>query len=661
MKILFSLLCVISVFHAVAQLRLSAIFSDHMILQRDKPVKIWGNANAGETIRVHIGQAKASVRADRAGHWLVTFPAFAAGGPYNLSIQSGKETKVYSDVLFGEVWLCSGQSNMEFKVRQAFNAKYEIHRAGNPMIRQVSIPRKLSLQPETFVDSTQWEISSPQTTGEFTAVGYFFARDIYERIHVPVGLIYDNWGGSQVESWISREAMLGSDELKDYARQMPESWETNDKRVEKQYSDTLKKRNSGKMPDTNLKNILAGIVKDNFSDSAHSFSGWMAAPAPGAWDWSGLPGYRGEGFMVKEIWLDSIQAGQPSVISLGENDIRFNWFVNGKPLPKTADKNFHSYLPPYSWKAGKNILLLEIGPQSVPDSTGMGLRGNSDQFNLDLDGEKIPLADTKWKMLPVLDKPHHFIRWMNSEGAIIYNAMLHPVIPFGIRGVLWYQGEANTGRAFQYRKTFPLMIESWRKEWQDDFFFLYVQLADFGSNESSNAGSDWAELREAQSLTLRLPKTGMSVTTDIGDPKDIHPKNKQEVGRRLAAIAMNEVYGFEQTCGGPAYDSVSFVNGKAILFFKSTGKGLMARDKNGYLRGFEIAGPDRKFYYAQAFNRGDQVEVHSDSVDHPVAVRYGWSNAPEDINLYNTEGFPASPFRTDNWPGITNAAQFYKP
>ena len=253
------------------------------------------------------------------------------------------------------------------------------------------------------------------------------------------------------------------------------------------------------------------------------------------------------------------------------------------------------------------------------------------------------------------------MRWMNSEGCIIYNAMLHPLIPYAIRGVLWYQGESNTGRAFEYRETFPLMIESWRKEWQDDFYFLFVQLANFGSNESSNAGSNWAELRESQSLTLRLPKTGMSVTTDIGDPNDVHPKNKQEVGRRLAAIALNDVYGFKQTHGGPVYDSVLFLSNKAYLYFRSRGKGLMAKDKNEYLRGFEIAGADRKFYYAQAFVRGDRIEVYADSVEHPAAVRYGWSDSPEDINLYNVDGFPASPFRTDHWPGVTDSLHFYKP
>ncbi len=480
-----------------AQLHLSAIFSDHMILQRDKPLKIWGGAKADETVKVTLGQIKGSARADKDGRWMITLPAFSAGGPYVLTIKGRNETKIFSDVLFGEVWVCSGQSNMEFRVSQAMNAKYELHRANNSLIREVSIPHKLKFHPEEFVDSTQWIISTPETTGEFTAVGYFFARDIFEQLHVPVGLIYDNWGGSQVESWISRDAMMGSDELKDYVKQMPDNWDESNARVEKEIITTLKKLNGGKIPEMDE----SAIVKADYN-----FSGWMPSAVPTSWDWIGLPAYRGEGYMVREIILDSIQASLPSVLSLGVNDIRFRWFVNGTAFPKTTDKNFTVTLPPYTWKTGRNILLLEIGPQQVPDWLAVGIRGENDQIYLDFDGERIALADEKWKMLPNLNKPHHYMQWMNNEGAIIYNAMLHPIIPYSIRGVLWYQGESNTDRAFEYSKTFPLMIESWRKEWKDPFPFLFVQLADFGSNESSNAGSKWAELRESQTRTLRLSK-----------------------------------------------------------------------------------------------------------------------------------------------------------
>src|SRR5450755_1059683 len=236
MKIGFSLLFVLSCTCAWSQLHMSAIFSDHMILQREKPVKIWGVAKPGESVFVAIGQTRIYTVADKKGHWLVSLPSFAAGGPYTITVKTKNEIKIFSDVLFGEVWLCSGQSNMEFRVKQAVNAKYEIHRANNPLIRQVTIPKELSFKPEEFIDSAQWVLSTPETTGEFTAVGYFFARDIYEQLHIPIGLIYDNWGGSNVESWISKKDMLGSEDLKEYARQMPDNWEQTNARVEKQLS-----------------------------------------------------------------------------------------------------------------------------------------------------------------------------------------------------------------------------------------------------------------------------------------------------------------------------------------------------------------------------------------------------------------------------------------
>lgn len=652
MKISFSSLLIFLSFYSSAQLRLPAIFSDHMILQRDKPVKIWGAASPGDVIHVSIGRIDGSAHADKNGHWLITLPAFPAGGPFEITAKTKKESRFFSDVLFGDVWLCSGQSNMEFKVRQVINANYEMHRATNPQIRQVSIPYKLSLQPETWTDSTHWVVSNPESVGEFTAVGYFFARDIYEHLHIPVGLISDSWGGSQVESWISRKVMEGSDELKEYAKQMPDSWEKINERIEKQYIGLLTNHVSGRMPDMNE----ADVLKDDYS-----FTGWLPSAVPQNWQWIGLPSFRGEGYMAREIMLDAVQAALPSRLSLGDGDSRFMLFVNGTRIPNPEGKKMLVSLASDTWKTGRNIIVIKIDDHHVPDGVGMGISGANEEFYAEFGGERISLADNQWKMLPNLQRPHHYSPFMNNEGTIIYNAMVHPIIPFSIRGVLWYQGEANTSRAYEYGKTFPLMIESWRKEWQDNFPFLFVQLSSFGSNVSSNSGSDWAELREAQTTTLRLQGTGMAVAIDIGDPKDIHPKNKQEVGRRLAAFALSNVYGFRQTCSGPVYDSVSFSNGKANAYFNSYGQGLVANDRYGYLRGFEIAGPDRRFYFARAFIEGNRVIAFNDSVSHPVALRYGWCNSPDDANLYNREGFPAPPFRTDRWPGITDTVRFYKP
>jgi len=650
MKTSFLIIFVLLYSNLFSQLHLSAIFNDHMVLQRDKPIKIWGASKPGEEVIVALGEKKESAIADKNGRWLVTLPVFQAGGPYTMTIKTKKESRIYKDVLIGEVWLCSGQSNMQFRVRQALNAKYEIHRANNPLIRQLNIPNMLSFKPEEFIDSAQWIISTPETTGDFTAVGFFFARDIYARLHVPVGLIYDNWGGSNVECWISKNDMLGSDELKEYAQQMSDSWNQTNARIEKQLTSTLTKNGGGVKPDMN---------EDDFLRPDFTFSGWMTTSAPGDLDWNGLPAYRGEAYMMKETIVDSVQSRLPSVLSLGTADIRFSIFLNGKQLSIPDGKNILIPIPPDTWKRGKNILLVKIGGQPAPDQMTIGIHGASDQLYVDFDGEKISLADEKWKVLPLLDRPHHFMHWMNDEGTIIYNAMIHPIIPLSIRGVLWYQGESNVDHAYEYRKTFPLMITGWRKEWNDEFPFLFVQLASFGSDESSNAGNKWAEIRESQLKALDLPKTGMAVTIDVGEANDVHPKNKQDVGHRLAAVALNDVYGLPQICNGPVYKSVIFSNGKATLSFNSIGKGLISKNRYGTLEGFEIAGADRKFYFAKAFIHDNQVEVSADSVRDPVAVRYGWSNAPLEINLYNMEGFPASPFRTDDWPGATDKARFF--
>ncbi|HEY2647543.1 MAG TPA: sialate O-acetylesterase, partial [Puia sp.] len=339
MKIPFLVILLLQFTGSYCQLHLSAIFNDHMILQRDKPLKIWGAAKSGEEVSVLLGEKKGTAISDKNGNWLITLPSFQAGGPYILTIKTKKETKIYKDVFIGEVWLCSGQSNMQFMVKQAIHAKYEMHRANNPLIRQLTIPNKLSFKPEEFIDTAVWTLSTPETTGDFTAVGYFFAREIYEKLHVPVGLIYDNWGGSNVESWISKQDMFGSDDLKDYARQMSDNWDQTNTRIEKQLSSTLIKNNDGMKPDVNEEDFL----KPDFS-----FSGWMTTSAPGDLDWNGLPSYRGEAYMMKVVMVDSIQSHLPSLLSVGTADIRFSIFLNGKLLSIPDEKNILIPLPPGS-------------------------------------------------------------------------------------------------------------------------------------------------------------------------------------------------------------------------------------------------------------------------------------------------------------------------
>jgi sialate O-acetylesterase len=309
------------------------------------------------------------------------------------------------------------------------------------------------------------------------------------------------------------------------------------------------------------------------------------------------------------------------------------------------------------WKRGENRIVVKMNRVIEPAWFGLGLTGSADDVFVATRTEKIPLGDG-WKLMPSFAERREYAHSSNNVGTAIYNGMIAPLVPFAMRGVLWYQGETNAGRSFQYRKTFPLMINDWRKKWNDEFYFYFVQLSSYGANQSSNEGSGWAELREAQAMTLSLPKTGMAVTTDIGNALDIHPTNKQDVARRLAANALKQTYGMEIPYSSPLFDSVKFENGKAFVSFKFADGGLTAKDKFGYVRGFEIAGADRKFYYAKAEISGSKVVVSSERVENPVAVRYGWSDAPVDANLYNSAGFPAAPFRTDNWRGVTEGNKF---
>ena len=481
--LLFTIVC--SSCYAIANITLPRIFGSNMVLQRNKPINVWGWADPGERISVQFNKQLKKTRAGKDGSWKIVLDQEAAGGPYQL-VATGKNTVTLENVLVGEVWICSGQSNMEWSVKNSDSAKREIRESDYPMIRHIKVPRTISATPVKDITGGTWQKADSTTTGDFTAVGYFFARKLFKELNVPIGLINTSWGGSMVETWISREAFEKTDEFKNLFSTVP------------------------------------------FSE---------------------------------------IQAAADS---------------NKKP----------------------------VGPNAYP--------------------------------------------------TLLFNGMINPLIPFSIQGALWYQGETNAGRAYQYRTSFPLMINDWRQRFgQGDFPFYFVQLASFNaSNGNSAKGSGWAELREAQTATLSLPATGMAVTMDIGESKDIHPRNKQDVGARLAAIALNNVYKVSSEYSGPVYQSSTTEGNRMILSFAHANGGLVAKDKYGYVRGFEIAGSDQKFYYAKAEIKDNRVVVYSDSVSNPVAVRYGWADDMPEVNLYNKEGFPASPFRTDTWKGITENSKY---
>lgn len=464
----------------LADVRLPQIFGNGMVLQRNQPIAVWGWADPNESITVSLNKQTKTITATSEGKWLLQLDAERAGGPYDLAIK-GKNKLEFADVLIGDVWICSGQSNMEWPVRASANAEEEIASANYPNIRHVKIPNTVAGEPQLDIDgAVTWQEATPANVGNFTAVGYFYARELHSKLDVPIGLINTSWGGTMVETWASKEAF----------EQDPE---------------------------------FAAMIAD-------------------------LPELEAEA-------------------------------IKGKP---------------------------------------------------------------------------------NAYPTLLFNAMVSPLIPYTIKGAIWYQGESNAGRAYQYRKAFPLLIKDWRQRWGlGDFPFYFVQLASFkAAGGTSATGSTWAELREAQTMTLSMPHTGMAVTTDIGETDDIHPRNKQDVGKRLALVALHDAYGKKVDYSGPVYKHFKASGNRLVVKFDHTAGGLVAKAGSAELLGFEIAGDDQQFKPAQATIKGNTVVLHSDAVAKPVAVRYAWADDAGGSNLFNGAGLPAVPFRTDDWPSATREVKY---
>ncbi len=479
---------------AIADVTVPNIFSNAMVLQRDQPNAVWGKADPGEAVTVSIGSQKHATTADEQGAWRVTLEPMAVGDPLELVI-NGKNEIRFSDILVGEVWICSGQSNMQWSVNGSNNFALEQAAANYPQIRMINFPQVGTQEPVWTHNDRKWMVCNPQTVGGFSAVGYFFARQLNQTLNVPIGMINNAWGGSACEAWINRETLAADEQF----APMMERWATSEKRFAELSAKTDRNENENK----------------------------------------------------------------------------------------------------------------EFG------NLGSQMRGNSRPGN-------------------------------------IYNGVLKSHLGYGIRGAIWYQGESNAGRAYQYRELFPLMIDSWRKEWgQGDFPFYWVQLADFMGENSEPIDSAWAELREAQTMTMaKLPNTGQAVIIDIGEGKDIHPRNKVDVGMRLARWALANEYKLPIPFRSPQYKSMEVNGNKAVLQFDFVDGGWRQFDVQE-LRGFTIAGDDKKFVNATATLMNDgRVEVSAESIERPASVRYGWANNPS-VNLYDKSDLPLTPFRTDDWPGVT--------
>ncbi len=614
-----------------------------MVLQRETSIPIWGTANAGEKITVTLNKKKVSSIADANGKWSVKLKSEKAATNLTLKI-SGENTIEINNVAIGEVWLCSGQSNMEWTVGQSLNAEKELAASENPNIRHIKIAKLINTLPQSDVSSDSWKMSNPIDTKDFTGIGYFFARDLYNELKVPIGLINASWGGTNIETWISREGFESSVEFREMIAKMP--------KVDLESFTKLKV--GGKLAQIEQ---MQGVKLSDFNAEAFNKltlddSKLPTMNTPELWDSQQLGTFDGVVWLRKIVELTEKQAAKPAILELAKIDDNDIAYINGIEIGKTnqwdAPRKYE--IPSGILKAGKNLIVVKI----TDTGQGGGIYGDANDLEINLGDEKISLAG-KWKFQVESVQTGETV---NEYPSLAYNAMINPLIPYNFRGVLWYQGESNAGRAYQYRKAFPLLINDWRKKWKSDFPFYFVQLATYATKGNSNEGSDWAELREAQTMTLKVSKTGMAVTTDVGNPKDIHPTNKQTVGKRLAAIAFNRIYKKRMIDSGPMFRSLNIVGNKIVIKFDNIGGGLIATDVDGIVKGFEIAASDQKFNAVEAKIVGNTIEILSDKVAVPIAIRFGWIGDASACNLFNREGFPAVPFRTDDWKTITKDAEY---
>ncbi|HET6977069.1 MAG TPA: sialate O-acetylesterase [Pyrinomonadaceae bacterium] len=640
-----------------AEVRLPAIIGDNMVLQQGTKVRIWGHARPGERVNVTFQNKSTEAVADAKGSWQVFIGPLKNSGPAELRVK-GDNVLTIKNVLVGEVWLCSGQSNMEWPLANTIGATETMAQANYPEIRMFRVEHHTSAEPLTDLEG-RWIVTTPDEAAHFTAVGYFFGRELYQRLKVPIGLINSSWGGTPAEAWTSHEALVTSPELKPILDRYQASLNMLPQAKEA-YAHALEQWEEKNLYiDSGNKGEALG-----YADPATSTADWSKMDLPQQFETAGML-IDGAVWFRRVLELPEVWAGKDLVLNLTPIDDQDVTYFNGKKVGSIGGETPNSYMVPRKYivpgalvHGGRNVIavrvfdsageggfsrggVMSIGPSGAAESEVISLRGAWD-YKVELALEpKHPDWGSRPEAVGVSNQ---------NNPSVLYNAMIAPLVPFAIRGAIWYQGESNAGRAYQYRTLFPIMIRNWRTAWGSEFPFYFVQLANWHANKAEPDESDWAELREAQTMTLREPQTGMAVTIDIGDENDIHPRNKVDVGHRLAAWALAGTYHQTVVPSGPLFNQFSIEGDRIKIRFKY-GAELKTID-GGAVKGFAIAGEDRKFVWADARIDGDAVIVSSPKVMKPVAVRYGWADNPI-ANLYNGAGLPASPFRTDDWPGVT--------
>jgi sialate O-acetylesterase len=633
-----SLSLVLIVHQAFGQVKLPRLVSDGMVLQQNTNVKIWGWAAAEEKVSLGFEGKSYSTAANKDGKWSVELAPLKAGGPYTMEITASNHITL-KNIMVGEVWLCSGQSNMELSMASVSPIyETEIANSDNPNIRQFIVPQKYDFnKPLDDLAQGTWQTANPQSILKFSAVAYFFSKELYEKYHVPVGVINASLGGSPAESWISEGA------LKKFPKYYEEA---------QQFKDSLLIKQIEQKDETRTNAWYAKLQEDDlgYKDSHNPWyksdintSDWSTMQLPGYWFKGKLGPVNGVVWFRKDITVPASMVGKPVKLNMGRIVDADSVFVNGVFVGTTSYQYpQRRYVIPYNvLKEGKNTIVVR-----VISNIGNGGFVEDKPYELVAGNQKINLkGEWKYKLgakMNPLEGPT-FIRW---KPVGLYNAMIAPLLNYTIKGVVWYQGESNTDRAAEYSDLLTTLINDWRAHWNEgNFPFLIVQLPNFMEAKKEPSESDWALLREAQLKTLSVPNTGLAVAIDLGEWNDIHPLDKKDVGKRLVLAAQKIAYGDNKVVySGPIYKSMKIEGNKIILSFTNIGSGLVA--KGGELKQFAIAGNDDHFVWAKATIEKDKVVVWSDNVPNPVAVRYAWADNPEGANLYNAEGLPASPFRT---------------
>jgi len=619
-----------------ADIDLPYLFSDGAVLQRGEAITIWGRAAANSQVSVRFAGETKNVSSDGKGLWSAEFKKHKAGGPFSLIVKSGNESRTVNDIVIGDVWVASGQSNMEFELYKADGADAEIASANNSQVREFKVPRSWAAVASDQLAGGEWHRAVAANVGNFSAVAYFFAKKLNAETHIPIGIIHSSWGGSNIESWMSPEALgKTAEETSAYVERLTAEGEAKTQAV---------KNKLQRWPGSVIASIDAVNADADWSGADVDESDWLAIDAPSLWENQGLAGVDGVVWYRKTFQLTKAEAQHPIELGLARIDDEDITWVNGN---KVGDTHVYDAVRKYQvpvnvLHAGSNTIAVRV----LDTGGGGGIYSDAALLYLQTQSGRRSLAG-QWKVkadkvsVSGLDN-------INHVDTALYNKMMHPLFNFPVKGVIWYQGESNADNADQarhYRQQFPAMISDWRQRWQRPALpFYWVQLANFNSHNDTNEASPWAILRDAQSATLALPNTGEAIIIDVGNPNDIHPRDKSTVGDRLARIALNKTYGVHKVHYlGPIFTSATLADDDLVLTFGEARR-LGTDDNSTEVKGFEVAGRDGQYHSVKGEIKNNKVVLQLDGIDKPTALRYAWSDNPEEANLTGDDALPAGPF-----------------